>query len=50
MLELQNISKTSEDRSVLADVNLMVPKGATHALIGFERLGKNQRCCALRWG
>src|SRR6202167_5549931 len=34
MLELQNISKTFEDRCVLADVNLSVPKGATHALIG----------------
>ncbi len=40
MLELQNISKTFEDRSVLADVNLMVPKGATHALIGSSGSGK----------
>jgi osmoprotectant transport system ATP-binding protein len=40
MLELQNISKTFEDRSVLADVNVMVPKGATHALIGSSGSGK----------
>ena len=40
MLELQNISKTFEDRSVLADVNLIVPKGATHALIGSSGSGK----------
>ncbi|HXC08487.1 MAG TPA: ATP-binding cassette domain-containing protein [Steroidobacteraceae bacterium] len=40
MLELQNISKTFEDRTVLSDVNLMVPKGATHALIGSSGSGK----------
>jgi osmoprotectant transport system ATP-binding protein len=40
MLELQNISKTFEGRLVLADVNLMVPKGATHALIGSSGSGK----------
>ena len=40
MLELQNIYKTFEDRSVLADVNLSVPKGATHALIGSSGSGK----------
>jgi osmoprotectant transport system ATP-binding protein len=40
MLELQNIYKTFEDRSVLADVNLVVPKGATHALIGSSGSGK----------
>jgi len=40
MLELQNISKTFEDRTVLTDVNLMVPKGATHALIGSSGSGK----------
>jgi osmoprotectant transport system ATP-binding protein len=40
MLELQNISKTFEDRCVLADVNLSVPKGATHALIGSSGSGK----------
>ena len=40
MLELQNISKNFEDRSVLAEVNLMVPKGATHALIGSSGSGK----------
>src|SRR6202021_3444587 len=40
MLELQNIHKTFEGRSVLADVNLMVPKGATHALIGSSGSGK----------
>jgi osmoprotectant transport system ATP-binding protein len=40
MLELQNIYKTFEDRQVLADVNLRVPKGATHALIGSSGSGK----------
>src|SRR5271154_7036405 len=40
MLELQNIYKTFEDRIVLIDVNLMVPKGATHALIGASGSGK----------
>jgi osmoprotectant transport system ATP-binding protein len=40
MLELQNISKTFEDRTVLSDVNLKVPKGATHALIGSSGSGK----------
>lgn len=40
MLELQNIHKTFEGRSVLADVNLTVPKGATHALIGSSGSGK----------
>jgi osmoprotectant transport system ATP-binding protein len=40
MLELQNIYKTFEDRVVLTDVNLFVPKGATHALIGSSGSGK----------
>lgn len=40
MLELQNISKTFEGRCVLSDVNLLVPKGATHALIGSSGSGK----------
>ncbi|HEX3847308.1 MAG TPA: ATP-binding cassette domain-containing protein [Steroidobacteraceae bacterium] len=40
MLELQNISKTFEGRLVLSDVNLTVPKGATHALIGSSGSGK----------
>src|SRR5271155_1178192 len=40
MLELQNISKTFEDRCVLADVSLSVPEGATHALIGSSGSGK----------
>jgi osmoprotectant transport system ATP-binding protein len=40
MLELQNIYKTFEDRTVLSDVNLSVPKGATHALIGSSGSGK----------
>jgi osmoprotectant transport system ATP-binding protein len=40
MLELQNIHKNFEGRSVLADVNLIVPKGATHALIGSSGSGK----------
>jgi osmoprotectant transport system ATP-binding protein len=40
MLELQNIYKTFENRSALTDVNLTVPKGATHALIGSSGSGK----------
>ncbi|HEY4446108.1 MAG TPA: ATP-binding cassette domain-containing protein [Steroidobacteraceae bacterium] len=40
MLELQNIHKNFEGRSVLADVNLIVPKGVTHALIGSSGSGK----------
>jgi osmoprotectant transport system ATP-binding protein len=40
VLELQNISKTFEGRPVLSDVNLTVPKGATHALIGSSGSGK----------
>src|ERR1700684_3564539 len=40
MLELQNIAKPFEGRCVLADVNLSVPKGATHALIGSSGSGK----------
>jgi osmoprotectant transport system ATP-binding protein len=40
MLELQDIHKNFEGRSVLADVNLTIPKGATHALIGSSGSGK----------
>lgn len=40
MLTLQNITKTFAGRTVLADVNLTVPKGATHALIGSSGSGK----------
>src|SRR5450755_4871203 len=40
MLKLQNIYKTFEGRPVLTDVNLSVPKGATHALIGPSGSGK----------
>jgi osmoprotectant transport system ATP-binding protein len=40
MLELQNIYKTFEGRTVLSDVNLVVPQGATHALIGSSGSGK----------
>jgi osmoprotectant transport system ATP-binding protein len=40
MLELQNVCKTFENRTVLSDVNLIVPKGATHALIGSSGSGK----------
>src|ERR1700681_340202 len=40
MLELLNIYKTFEDRTVLTDVNVIVPKGATHALIGSSGSGK----------
>jgi osmoprotectant transport system ATP-binding protein len=40
MLELQNIYKSFHDKRVLDDVNLLVPKGATHALIGSSGSGK----------
>jgi len=40
MLELQNIFKSYEGRAVLADVNLTVPQGVTHALIGSSGSGK----------
>jgi osmoprotectant transport system ATP-binding protein len=40
MLELQNIYKSFQDKRVLDDVNLLVPKGATHALIGSSGSGK----------
>jgi osmoprotectant transport system ATP-binding protein len=40
MLTLQNIYKTFEGKPVLTDVNLIVPKGATHALIGSSGSGK----------
>jgi osmoprotectant transport system ATP-binding protein len=40
MLTLQNIYKTFEGRTVLTDVNLTVPEGATHALIGSSGSGK----------
>jgi osmoprotectant transport system ATP-binding protein len=40
MLKLQDIYKTFEGKPVLTDVNLTVPKGATHALIGSSGSGK----------
>jgi osmoprotectant transport system ATP-binding protein len=40
MLTLQNIDKTFDGKPVLTDVNLIVPKGATHALIGSSGSGK----------
>src|ERR1700690_260402 len=40
MLELQNVYKTFEDRTVLADINLSIDDGATHALIGSSGSGK----------
>jgi len=40
MLKLQNIYKTFEERPVLSDVNLTVPAGVTHALIGSSGSGK----------
>jgi osmoprotectant transport system ATP-binding protein len=40
MLELKNIHKSFKGRPVLADVNLLVPGGATHALIGASGSGK----------
>ena len=40
MLRLQNVYKRFEGRPVLSDVNLTVPTGATHALIGSSGSGK----------
>jgi osmoprotectant transport system ATP-binding protein len=40
LLALQNITKNFEGKTVLSDVNLTVPKGATHALIGSSGSGK----------
>jgi osmoprotectant transport system ATP-binding protein len=40
MLTLQNIYKNFEGRPVLSDINLNVPQGATHALIGSSGSGK----------
>ena len=40
MLALQNITKVFDGKTVLTDVNLTVPKGATHALIGSSGSGK----------
>jgi osmoprotectant transport system ATP-binding protein len=40
MLTLQNIYKSFEGKAVLTDVNIDVPKGATHALIGSSGSGK----------
>ena len=49
MLALQNISKTFEGKLVLTDVNLTVPKGATHALIGSSGSGKTT-LLRITWG
>jgi osmoprotectant transport system ATP-binding protein len=40
MLELQHICKSYAGRAVLVDVNLTVPSGVTHALIGSSGSGK----------
>jgi osmoprotectant transport system ATP-binding protein len=40
MLTLQNIYKSFAGRPVLSDINLNVPQGATHALIGSSGSGK----------
>lgn len=40
MLKLQNIHKLFNGTAVLSDVNLTVPDGATHALIGSSGSGK----------
>src|ERR1700744_3144774 len=40
MLELEHVHKSFEGRTVLADVSLTIPKGATHALIGSSGSGK----------
>src|ERR1700737_3934019 len=40
MLKLEHIYKSFEGRTVLSDVSLAVPRGATHALIGSSGSGK----------
>ena len=40
MLELEHIYKSFEGRTVLSDVSLKIPQGATHALIGSSGSGK----------
>lgn len=40
MLELEHVHKSFEGRTVLSDVSLTIPKGATHALIGSSGSGK----------
>jgi ABC-type multidrug transport system ATPase subunit len=40
MLELEHIYKSFAGRTVLSDVSLTIPKGATHALIGSSGSGK----------
>src|ERR1700674_5965701 len=40
MLKLENIHKIFSGREVLSNVNLSVPEGATHALIGSSGSGK----------
>jgi osmoprotectant transport system ATP-binding protein len=40
VLALQNITKVFDGKTVLSDVDLVVPKGATHALIGSSGSGK----------
>ena len=40
MLELEHIYKSFEGRTVLSDVSLTIPQGATHALIGSSGSGK----------
>jgi osmoprotectant transport system ATP-binding protein len=40
MLELIGVNKRFERRTILSDVTLRVPKGATHALIGSSGSGK----------
>jgi len=40
MLKLEHIYKSFEGRTVLSDVSLSIPQGATHALIGSSGSGK----------
>src|ERR1700757_2387772 len=40
MLKLEHIYKSYEGRTVLSDVSLSIPAGATHALIGSSGSGK----------
>src|ERR1700677_2284199 len=49
MLTLQNIYKTFEGKPVLTDVNLNIPKGGTHALIGSSGSGKTT-LLRITWG
>src|ERR1700737_3558707 len=40
MLEYKGVNKTFDGRPALIDINLSIPEGATHALIGSSGSGK----------